>query len=833
MVWLEWKLNFGGFWPNGWLAGWPLAKRAVMEAESEVQQFAVSWAEAWARAEVRAWAEAKATMARRLFGWDSEEVRKEAKRGAAGALLLAETLGEARAHARGERVPDRLADPQTIAEILTSLNRSGLARSLWGDKREDYWCIVPFIAPIIDLPIELLRQIFLAIIEETNGSPLVLMLVCKQWHAIVISIWSSLNLGTRTPIGAITRRLERSQWLLDIVVDTDSDRGHFTPSGDDFEAIFAAIEATPRWRSFIIKSFPTQADLPEDRVNSHLQQHPNATMNRFTTFKIKSTCETSPLLNGLLHILGTTAGPALTTVEINSSNVISFLTPAYSSFFRSIKVLSLNAPGIHDSGDLLPHLHQLERFTVSHLSFPAYPEHVELPLVHTLRHLGLRAASIQWMSGRIFHALEHCALIFPRHQHVLQTFSTTLPNCNHLTFQGHPLTILGGVSAHKLSHLSVTCSGSFNRRGSQQLVWLAAHVLGEHKLAPKSLHISIQATDQAWMSSLVFMSDLEELVIHCAQPSSLRETVFQSLVLHPVHTSNMGTTSSPGEISVPLCPSLRRFGLNYDRWLRPTEQFDLIPVLVSFILSRQHSNYALESFGLWTISHLWTRLELIERSKLSHEGFKWLAVRSGIKDDWLDFTAMVLTEVTLKPSGESFLPADAFISQDSHLFDISQSNYKPQATLQRPYQEEYSADVQEIKTMNVQVTPLTLKIEGDHHHYRDHVTCQISLNREMRYKRVILAPALPNETQMVLRCRAERRSCSSATLTTSTGRCRPAAFDLEPVPDPKSDRPFELKFRQDKSNGALLAKVTFLIRHRPIVPKRGDREWRCRSESLM
>ena len=770
MEWLELKFENLGFWPNGWFAGWPLAKRAVMEAESEVQQFAVSWAEAWARAEARAWAEVKARMARRLFGWESWEVRKEAKRGAAGALLLGAALGEARAYARGERVPDRLADPPTIARMLTSLNQSGLARSIWDDsleRREDYWYIIPFIAPIIRLPIELLRQIFLAIIEETNGSPLALMLVCKQWDAIVTSIWSSLNLGTTTPIGAITRRLERSQWLLDIVVDTDSDRDDFTSSGDDFEAIFAAIEATSRWRSFVIKSFPAQADLQDqDLVNRHFQRHSNATMSRFTTFKIKSTCETSPLLNGLLHILGTTAGPALTTVEINSPNVISFLTPAYSSFFHSVKVLSLNldAPGIHDPVDLLPHLHQLEEFTVSHLSFPTYPNHVELPFVHTLRHLSLRAASIQWMSGRIFHALEYCALMFPHHQHVLHTFSTTFPNCNHLTFQGYPLKILGGVSAHKLSHLSVTCSGSFNRRGSRQLVWFSAQVLGEHKLTPKSLHISIQATSQAWMSSLVFMSDLEELVIWCAQPSSLGATVFQSLVLPPVHASNMGMTSSPGELGAPMCPSLRRFGLKYDRWLRQTEQFDLIFVLASFIQSRQHSNYALESVDLWTTSYQKGPLELVERLQMSVEGFRRLA--------------------------------------------------------------------EESETTNFRVIPLTPKIAGVYLYSRHLFTSQITLNRRMRYNGIILAPALSNESQLVLRCRAECWSCSSAKPTARPRRCRPA-FDLEPVSDRNSDRRFELKLRQDKSDGPLFADVSFAIPYRLRVPEVGDQGWRCGSKSLM
>ena len=206
------KLGNRGWW--GWRVGWRLAKMAVMDVEKEVQEFAVPWTEAWARVEAIAWAEAKARLTER-GRWSEEE-----KQGAAAALLLAEGLGEARAQARGERVPDRLADPRTIADILTSLIRSHIARDLWDDSvgKRDFGCIIQFIVPINRLPIELLHQIFLAIIEESSGPPSVLMLVCKQWHSIITSIWASLNLGTTTPIDAVTRKLERNQWLLDIEI---------------------------------------------------------------------------------------------------------------------------------------------------------------------------------------------------------------------------------------------------------------------------------------------------------------------------------------------------------------------------------------------------------------------------------------------------------------------------------------------------------------------------------------------------------------------------------------------------------------------------------------
>ena len=178
----------------------------------------------------------------------------------AGAKAEAEALAVAgawvwargQAREKGERIPAEAADPSTIWHTLTSLNRSGVARDLWDrspETRLEYSSIIRFIAPITRLPFELLHEIFLIIIDEANGPPVVLMLICKHWYAIVTSIWAPLNLGTRTPLSAVTSKLERSHWFLDVVVDTDSDRGDFTPSDGAFEAIFAAIEAeaSSRW----------------------------------------------------------------------------------------------------------------------------------------------------------------------------------------------------------------------------------------------------------------------------------------------------------------------------------------------------------------------------------------------------------------------------------------------------------------------------------------------------------------------------------------------------------------------------------------------------------
>src|SRR5258706_12225616 len=80
-----------------------------------------------------------------------------------------------------------------------------------------------------------------------SDSLLVLMLVSTLWYNTVTGTWVSLKLGTTTPKDAVTHKLERVRSFLDVVVDTEIDRGRLTLSEDAYQAIFAAMEATSRW----------------------------------------------------------------------------------------------------------------------------------------------------------------------------------------------------------------------------------------------------------------------------------------------------------------------------------------------------------------------------------------------------------------------------------------------------------------------------------------------------------------------------------------------------------------------------------------------------------
>ena len=625
------------------------------EPQTLAQALAQAVAVALARTQAQALAQAQAQM----------QVQARAK-AEAQALALALTQARAHAHVRAgaadvQAQAEAEAHTVTYSEVLADSElmktidslktnyRHNLARDLWPSYHKYGW-FIQIITPIIRLPPELLQQILLIIIDTPSHSPLVLMRVSKLWYTIVTGIWASVELGTTTPKNAIVRKLERNQWLLDVLVDTEIDRDYFTPSESAYQAIFAAIEATSRWRSFVVETFPGQTDLAEHLVNHGLQRCSNPVMSRLRTFRIKCPCEMSPLLERLLRIFGTTASEELATVEINSPSVMSFLAPTYTSIFHSVKVLSLDTPGLPNPVDILPHLRQMQVLTASHLSFPNYHNNVNLPLVHTLRHLTLRAVSIQWMSGRTFHVLESCTILFPLHCHVLHTFSTTLPSCNDLTFHGYPLEILHGVSAHNLTHLSVMSSCSYKPRGSQQLVRFSSQALRESRLAPQILHISIEAMSWAWTKAFTFMSSLEELVIDNAQPSSLGMKVLRSFVVHPAHASSLGTATTHGGQNIPVCPSLKRFGLRYRRWLRPSEQFDLIPEFVSIIWSRQQSKFPLQSFRIWKGSDQVDPLELIEGSWISAKGFERLSNDGAIKgEDILQLVARRLVENLFKP----------------------------------------------------------------------------------------------------------------------------------------------------------------------------------------
>ena len=531
-------------------------------------------------------------------------------------------------------------EPERRHELACNLWRNFIQMSQSLKVKHKYLQLLFFITPITRLPTELLQRVFLIIIEEATETQWSIMGVCKRWYEGVTGIWASLNLGTTTARDAVTKKLERNPWLLDIVINTEVDRHTLQPSETAYQGVFSAIEAAARWRSIVIEGFPGQTDLSEEQVQRGLQGCSNTDMSRLTTFKIKCACEMSPLLIHLLSILAATTREQLTTVEINSANVISFLlAPSYSTVFHSVKVLHLDTLGPHAPVDLLPHLHQLESLIASHLSLPFYAHDLDLPFVHTLRYLKLRAVSVQWMRGRTFRALKTCILILPRNHHTIGTLRIILPECRDLTLEGYPLTTLN-FSTDELACLSVSSQGN-KWRGTVHLAWLCSQAA---RFTLRVLHVVIEATSQAWITVLGLMADLEELVIESAHPSSLGVTVMQSLIAKPVPPSNPGIKITL-MCNARLCPSLKQLALKYRRWLRPSEDFTILPECMSIIWSRQWSNCSLQSFRIWKTNDQQEPLELIEDSNVNFKGFKGLANDGGIEGgNFLDSSVRKLVQ---------------------------------------------------------------------------------------------------------------------------------------------------------------------------------------------
>ena len=265
-----------------------LAKAQAL-AEARARALAVTWAlegvGVQAQARARALAQAEA-LAQALAPWTPEiQVKGDGLKQTWGDGLKqtwAERWAEAQAEARKQTwaeaqahiftYGDVLADSD-LMDIINSIATSPehihkLTHDLW--RSQENWWLIQVIAPITRLPLELLQQILLIIIDKTSHSPLPLMQVCKLWYTVVIGIWAPLKLETRTPKDAVTRKLKRNQRFLDVLVDMEIDRGDLIPSKGAFEAIFSTITASSRWRTFVVETLPTQADLPGHLVNRGL-----------------------------------------------------------------------------------------------------------------------------------------------------------------------------------------------------------------------------------------------------------------------------------------------------------------------------------------------------------------------------------------------------------------------------------------------------------------------------------------------------------------------------------------------------------------------------------
>ena len=424
-------------------------------------------------------------------------------------------------------------------------------------------------------PPVIFSEIFLYTIQANPRSQRHLMLVCRHWHDIMLStpgIHSQLRIDRSTTKKDVERFGKR--WLLDVTVDiqnmTFADRRYeadFNPV--EFYACFmAAAEAAPRWRSLILVSFPP----PEGYENLQLA-HP---LLHLESFKLAASCNLGNFLEPLITAITTTATPRFTVMEVfHPDAAFTLVQPAHFQIFSSITTLRLSCRRMQNPVDILPSLHKLEILEAHHLSLPIYSLTVNLPLTQILRVLYLKCVSIQWMTGRIFPALEECSIIFPHYADGIQ--SVHMPSCSILKYVSNNLGTLERFHHSPLARLEVKCGQWSTWRGNSQLAVL--HRIFEAR-SLTCLHLEIRCSERLLAHMLGLVPALEELWMGLSSPHALSSTFFLVFA-----AEGRNASARPLHQISPLCRQLRLLHLHYKRWLRGAERNRLIPAFGAIVAS--------------------------------------------------------------------------------------------------------------------------------------------------------------------------------------------------------------------------------------------------------
>ena len=339
-------------------------------------------------------------------------------------------------------------------------------------------------AKVNRLPVELLSEIFLLVLQDQPHYQETLVLTCRRWYAILLDIpdiTSRLWIRRATKKEVVQALIQGRRTRFAVVVDIN-DKGHGEDfNADDFHASFmTAVQAAPRWYSLTLLSFPP----PGEHYKSHTIVHPLETL----------------------------------------------LQPGYLSIFGTLTILTITLSKRMESPiDILPHLQRLERFHAQHLHFPIYPSDASLPLIQTLRDLFLRSVSVQWMAGKIFPVLQSCAITFPHHIDTICLRPVTMPACTSLEYDANDLGPLRHFHHPPLVWLGVR-SGQWNvRRGNPQLVAMCPIIVASAQ-SLTALYLEVQCSEQLLLHALSLVPALNYLVLRLSRPHALSATFFRAFV---------------------------------------------------------------------------------------------------------------------------------------------------------------------------------------------------------------------------------------------------------------------------------------------------------------
>ena len=461
--------------------------------------------------------------------------------------------------------------------------------------QHQYKQVRDFVTPIYRLPAEILTEIF-TIDFERDQPPIRLMLVCRDWCLVVegmASMWQSLKLGTWTPPERVVRFLQKA-WRLNIVIHTEENTERREGDGEAYAALVLVLINAYRWRRLTIETLPDGSVVPSVSLPP---------INGLKYLKVASQAKSS-LLDRILENIGRAAVGSLSMIETTSYQTIRYLLqPAYIQLFHFITTLKADIQPAHDSVDLLPHLSRVEVLDMTNVSLPPYADDIDMPLVHSLRQLRLKAVSIQWMGGRKFPQLQSCLINSPTSYPPLLS-DVYFPICQELEFGDRSVEVAERFRAPAIYSMTMKSNEWTPLRGSRKVVLLCRAGLGIH-WQPRVLHLSVLCSEGVLLSALRLLPALNELQLDISRPCVLGRRFFMALHAKPVDDPNRKfdrkSEYRPKDIEIwesRICPSLRRLELKYKRWLRRTDQLDVLPPLLAIGWSRWYTSRTLESFRL-------------------------------------------------------------------------------------------------------------------------------------------------------------------------------------------------------------------------------------------
>jgi len=426
------------------------------------------------------------------------------------------------------------------------------------------------------------------------------MRVCRSWSSVILAIpniRTNVRLSTWTEPEKLRFLLNRSgASLLNVEIDTAVDYYEVERRPRKFSGLAVAAKEAKRWRNLTITSFPPKGDIdahPTPETPSFTFDGP---MNALELFSIKNPCESGAVFDQLLDVVGRSSHSELRNMELMSSNVFRhFSQPQFASIFRRLIIFRVGARDVHFEADILPYFERLETLEACGLRLPSYPPDRDLPVVRTLKHIKLKAASIQWMMGREFPLVTECEIIWPRQIEAFR-MGMSLPVCTSFTYNGRKPYLLSYANLPQLTSLTVGNAVWDSRRGSEELIGPRVEPMGSfvrQYIGLKTLHLDSLCHSDSIITILSSIPSLGELMLTVTRPNALGRKFFTALM------ASTSEASDRPNWSVSLCPNLQTLGIRYRRWIRESETDNVTCILPHIVESRKRTSTPLRSLRIW------------------------------------------------------------------------------------------------------------------------------------------------------------------------------------------------------------------------------------------